>query len=281
MRKLKWSDFCTEDQGIHLARVSAPQKVNWQLHSHDFYECFLIQAGKGFHAMEDSRIQLSEGALVFIRPEHVHGFQVPARRLFILTNIAMKASIVETFMGRHHAVMSRQQAWQKKQEPYAVQLNPLMRRRFEQLVDNLAWGERSGLDAEFFLSSLFRLISSTVSPATESDIPVWMQNAMLLMDSPSNLQQGTSRLVELSSRTQEHVSRCFRRHLKQSPSQWIAAKRVQYARQLLDTSELSISEIAYECGFENLSYFHRCFKSSTGMSPRAYRNQSGRNLGVL
>lgn len=281
MKKLHWDDFCSKDEFIHLARVSAPQRISWQLHSHDFYECFLIQTGKGIHVIDDSQCPLAQGMLVFIRPEHVHGFQVPSRRLFILTNIAMQATVVEKFMDRHTDMMSTKPYWQRNRNPHSVQLNSHMQKRFDHLIDNLAWGKRSALDTEFFLSSLFRLISSPLPDETGSGIPEWMHNAMLLMDSPGNLQQGTARLVELSGRTQEHVSRCFRRFLDQSPSQWITAKRVRYARQLLDTSELAVSDIAYECGFENLSYYHRCFKSLTGVSPRTYRNQSGRNLGVL
>lgn len=281
MKKLRWNDFCREDEFIHLARVSAPQKVSWQLHSHDFYECFHIEAGRGFHLSETGRSPLSQGMLVFIRPEHVHGFNAPARRLFVLTNVAMKAPAVERFIDRHAGILREQSVWQRGNGPGSIQLNPLTKKRFDQLIDNLAWGNRGLLDAEFFLSSLFRLISVPKNAIADAGIPDWMQNAMLLMDSPGNLQAGSARLVELCGRTAEHVSRSFRRFLGQSPSQWITAKRIRYARQLLDTSELAVSEIAYECGFENLSYFHRCFRTATGQSPRGYRNQSGRNLGVV
>lgn len=281
MRKLQWHDFCERSEFIHLARVSAPQRISWQLHTHDFYECFLIEAGKGSHLTGTERSPLSKGLLTFIRPEHVHGFQAPSRRLFILTNIAMQAPLVERFMDRHPGIMSDTPAWENGKVPFSIQMDELTHKRFDQLIDNLAWGQRSALDAEFFLSTLFRLISTPHGNAGKPSLPDWMHNALLLMDSPGNLQHGTSRLVELCGRTPEHVSRSFRRHLEQSPSQWITSKRVRYARQLLDTSELAVSEIAYACGFENLSYFHRCFKSATGQSPRAYRSQGGRNLGVL
>ena len=43
-------------------------------------------------------------------------------------------------------------------------------------------------------------------------------------------------------------------------------------RMLIDTSE-TISEIAYKCGFNNLSYFNRLFKSRKNMTPKQFREQ--------
>jgi AraC-like DNA-binding protein len=44
------------------------------------------------------------------------------------------------------------------------------------------------------------------------------------------------------------------------------------ARRLIDTTE-TISEIAYKCGFNNLSYFNRLFKSKKNCTPKQFREE--------
>lgn len=47
--------------------------------------------------------------------------------------------------------------------------------------------------------------------------------------------------------------------------------RLEYAARLLDSTERSVTAIAFECGFEELSHFHHSFKAAYGTTPLAYR----------
>jgi AraC-like DNA-binding protein len=50
--------------------------------------------------------------------------------------------------------------------------------------------------------------------------------------------------------------------------------RINEAQKLLQETELGIAEIAFQVGFENLSYFNRSFKNLTGSAPRTFRENS-------
>ncbi len=54
----------------------------------------------------------------------------------------------------------------------------------------------------------------------------------------------------------------------------VQAKRLAQAAFLLRTTKQSVLEVALAVGYDNISYFHRIFKSKFGMSPRAYRLQT-------
>ena len=54
-------------------------------------------------------------------------------------------------------------------------------------------------------------------------------------------------------------------------SDFIIELRISYTCQLLKDSNLSITQIAFDAGFNNISYFNRTFKKSKGISPRDYR----------
>ena len=62
---------------------------------------------------------------------------------------------------------------------------------------------------------------------------------------------------------------------KTAPLDFIKTIRLKRAAQLLEKSQLSIAEIAYEVGFNNPKYFARTFKKRTGMTPTQYRRQAG------
>lgn len=66
----------------------------------------------------------------------------------------------------------------------------------------------------------------------------------------------------------------IKKSLGVSPSQYIQDYVISLAKQQLRISKRSISDIAYDLGFEYPQYFTRLFKKSTGQTPIQFRNQS-------
>ena len=74
-----------------------------------------------------------------------------------------------------------------------------------------------------------------------------------------------------------YISKLFSSKLGITFSDFITNQRVYTVREKLLSGTRPITEIAYECGFRNLSNFNRAFRSRTGMTPREYRDAySGR-----
>ena len=67
--------------------------------------------------------------------------------------------------------------------------------------------------------------------------------------------------------------RLFKEVLKKSPSDIIVNQRLQKATYLLKNKTLNISEVGYECGFNDPKYFGRLFKKKLGYSPKEYKGQ--------
>jgi len=66
--------------------------------------------------------------------------------------------------------------------------------------------------------------------------------------------------------------RIFKEILKQSPSDVIISLRLQKAEFLLKNKNLNISEISFECGFNDPKYFSRMFRKHFGSSPRTFKD---------
>ena len=57
-----------------------------------------------------------------------------------------------------------------------------------------------------------------------------------------------------------------------TPNNYIRRIRMEKSKELLEETNLTISEVAYKTGFNTAFYFSKCFKDYYGMSPSHYRN---------
>lgn len=78
-------------------------------------------------------------------------------------------------------------------------------------------------------------------------------------------------LVEHLEISRVKCYRIFKEALNQSPSDVITSFRLQKAEILLKTKKLNISEISFECGYNDPKYFARSFKKYFGKSPKEYK----------
>ena len=133
----------------------------------------------------------------------------------------------------------------------------------------LRHASRDQLTIDSFLLNLFRLLGR--SHEAHSDGPDWLENAIRRFGSTDDLAGGVHRFFQLAGRSPEHVARTMQKHCGTSPTEWVNARRLEHATRLLESTTLPVTEVAAVCGFENLSYFHRCFRAHQGITPRAHR----------
>jgi AraC-like DNA-binding protein len=69
------------------------------------------------------------------------------------------------------------------------------------------------------------------------------------------------------------AERLFRRHTAQSVGQWVTARRMAAARELLRTTS-PVAEVARRVGFDGAAYFSRVFRRAHGVPPRTYAARS-------
>ena len=81
-------------------------------------------------------------------------------------------------------------------------------------------------------------------------------------------------LMRASGYAEDYLRGKFLKVTKTSPVKFLNHIRVKNAGDMLLSTELSINEVAQKCGFLDMAYFSKIFKSHFGISPRKYKNSS-------
>lgn len=79
-------------------------------------------------------------------------------------------------------------------------------------------------------------------------------------------------LAEIVYLNPVYLSRAYRQATGNKLSEYVLARRMKKAKQLLLQPGKKVSEIAYQVGFESAAHFSRVFKKVTGKSPQEYRD---------
>jgi len=93
------------------------------------------------------------------------------------------------------------------------------------------------------------------------------------MDAASHEEWPVSRLAEISGVSEAHFSRCFKDAFGVPPHRYLLTRRIERAKALLRDTDLPITAIAFETGWNSLGTFGRVFRDVTGESPSALRDR--------
>ena len=80
-------------------------------------------------------------------------------------------------------------------------------------------------------------------------------------------------MIERSGLNPRTFARRFRTATGYQPIDYVQALRVEEAKQILETGEAGIDEIAESVGYEDPASFRRVFKRKAGLTPAAYRKK--------
>ncbi len=100
------------------------------------------------------------------------------------------------------------------------------------------------------------------------------QAEAIILENISNEQFGVSELAALMNMSRSNLLRKIKKQTELSASQFIRQVRLQKGMEMLEQTELTVSEISYQIGFGNNSYFIKCFREYYGYSPGEVRKRA-------
>jgi transcriptional regulator GlxA family with amidase domain len=109
-------------------------------------------------------------------------------------------------------------------------------------------------------------------PTSELD-PMLKRVMQFIEENISNGDVGVGDMAEAAATSRSGLQRKLKHAMGITPQELLSEARIKRACQLLRQSDKTISEVAFSCGFNDPKYFSRCFKQSTGKTPKEYREQ--------
>jgi transcriptional regulator GlxA family with amidase domain len=102
------------------------------------------------------------------------------------------------------------------------------------------------------------------------------------MDAASHEQWPIERLARVSGVSAAHFAREFKLAFDVPPHRYLLTRRIERASTLLRDTDLSITDVAFQTGWQSLGTFGRIFRDVTGESPGAMRTrQQAESLGAI
>lgn len=278
---LKKSDF-PFDTALSGGAAFAPQQEE-RVHNHDCLEIVQIAAEGGYMIYNRQKHLLHRGDVWIINNQDYHmsyntdGLLI--RVIVFHTDLVWNASgtdheYLKAFFDRRKDIAPILPAETVAACGIDTSISILVREWQEKLP-----GYRVMIRAELLkmLGLIYRCCekSALFSPAYTHS---WHNYHLLLpvLDHIGRNPQQNLSLKEAASMahmSESHFSAEFRKVTQLPFSKYLLEKRLQLACSLLATTQLPVTEIALQCGFNTISYFNRAFKNRFVLSPGVYRTQ--------
>lgn len=140
-------------------------------------------------------------------------------------------------------------------------------------------------DSEFVLEGLALLLFGSVQKAYQLSTslgshPGWLRNMRALIDREFLRPWPLDTLSYEAGIDPEHLTSQFARTFGTTPAEYLRKRRLRYACQLIQTSDMPLTEVALSAGFADQGHFSRTFRYHMGVTPlfylRAVRGLAGR-----
>jgi AraC-like DNA-binding protein len=263
-----------------LAKEVHVQWFPFQWHYHPEYELTHIQQGSGKRMVGDSYGHFGSGDLVLIGPDLPHTWvsdKEPNSRSSAVV-IQFSETFIESFFQHSECAAIRKLLSQSGQglyfplQPGAVILSAIDRlpdykgmdriTGLLQILNSLAGKKAVPLASSYFQPTLGKKSESRINKICQyihrhssEDIPL-------------------KKIADLVHLSESAFCKFFKRTTGKTYSDYLNEIRIGHSCHLLMESDDTIAEIAYQSGFESLTYFNRVFLRKKGLRPGDFRKMN-------
>lgn len=144
----------------------------------------------------------------------------------------------------------------------------------EQLLETFRTAQGQSLASCGLLLQLFSFMQTPVREVSEKPAQSYFKKAKEYLEHNYAYPIRISDIARYAGIDRTYLYRIFMEQEQLSPKQYLLRHRLRIAVEMLCTTEYSITEIAFSCGFQDASSFSSCFQKQFHVSPRTFRKNT-------
>lgn len=257
------------------------------MHSHDFHEMVYVFSGRGKHVTEQGKYDIGSGDLFVVPPGHGHSYE--DREHMALVNIMFDLkrlpfpsdqltsdsyfralfmpdeTISDDFRIRNKLNFTGGEQGKIESAIHRLLEEYGLRRNARQVI-------LTALLAELFVE-IVRFCADE-GHARSRDL-VLMQGILQYMSDNRERQLTIPSVAKKFGLSQKNLERLFLQSVQMPPVSYLLDLRLRTAAEKILSGKATVTDVAFECGFNDSNYFSKLFRRKYGLSPRAYRKAKG------
>ncbi len=248
--------------------VYREKRISFAVYEANFWEVVLPIVGSVEFSTEGRKRMLSHGTIAFIAP-HVK------RRLTLRGDDGEYLSIrvrPETVKQVMDAFEYQSYIEFSKMEVYVKDIDEIHIRDFNVAVQAVHIAVDA--DRETAIKKLIYTIFMPLIPFRDynggADVT---QRALTVMNDPRNVALRLPDVAKKVGCSEEYLVRCFKKNGLETPNTIFKHIKLRYAKSLLTTQKISVSEVATLIGFRSVGHFNKLYNSEYGVCPGADKSR--------
>ena len=246
--------------------------IGMQLHTHDtMIEMELLVEGCGEQILNGHRYPIQRGSFWISRPQDFHAVSVPKGTQIL--NVQFKPS----FLSRDLLAMLLNYAGDiclsLSEADFSI-LHKSLETIFSEYENPIAFSsDMIQRQIELIVLRVFRLLAIKPIEKKESTQNPLIEKTILFLRSNFSENPSLSATAELVHLNADYFATQFRKHTGKTYYAYLTDLKMEHAKKLTLETELTLSVVAFKCGFGNQSNFLRQFKNYFGCTPTEMRSQ--------
>lgn len=231
-------------------------------HYHSLYEIYYLEQGVCHYLIEGKLFEMDKGDIVFIPKGMIHKTTYEDVHSRLLINCS----------GEYLENIRLSQAFVYRNEKYSGEIYKVMKNIEKEYLHDDKFSESL---IKGYMQQLLSIVYRTENKYKNTRMQnKYVQKALDILEEDFTTEITLSLFADKFGISAEHFSRIFKKETGLGFNEYLSLLRLKKAETLLKKNEaLSVSEVAFSCGFNDSNYFCEKFKKVYGTSPLKFRKR--------
>lgn len=246
-----------------------------ETHCHDYWEFTIITRGRILHKINGLERTVRENTLLVLRPDDTHSLNRTDNQDITYINIGVKNEVLKTVLSAFSGGMYD---FLLKSPFVEFEISKSTSIYFTNMFNKFQSAVHSKSESDDYLSIIFvsvirELLLCANNSKQKQNYSATVNEFIEHMRRPENLTLSIEDIIKRMNYSHCHIIRLFKKETGTTPSQYFLKIKLNYARSMLETTDLSVLDIAATVGFSSLGHFTKVFKNQYSLPPASYRKK--------